>query len=383
VVLACVLLAHVGTRAQSTPPGGAPSAEHVNGTLIARHLPRVEYRGGPFVRRPRLVTITFAGDDPQIVSRLERFADTITRTPWWRAVVAGYCASDGDCIGESRSSLPVRLDDTLPAEVHAVDISALLRRYASAGRLGPLDSESLLLVYLPSGVRLGDAFVAQYCRDGPRAFHRALRVGDTTVGYAVLPRCAGEAALTGSASHELLEMVTNPDTSQPGFAFVSGSFTSGFTGAGHEPMDPCGVITRQTETVEAGFVVRRAWSNGAASQGHDPCVPADDDRPYVALVPQQPAVRLVNEGDSATLVLVAAADRPVAQWAVSAVDLTGAQEHVPSVEVALDRSVVAPGDTATLRITRRAAQPKARAFVGIVSTRGADSFLWPVAVVMR
>ena len=137
MVVACVLVAYTGTLAQSTPPSGVPSAEQVNGALIARYLPRVEYRGGAFVRRPRLVTITFAGDDPEVVARLERFADTITRTRWWRAVVAGYCASDGDCIGESRSSVPVRLNDTLPAEVHAVDISALLRRYASAGRLGP------------------------------------------------------------------------------------------------------------------------------------------------------------------------------------------------------------------------------------------------------
>ncbi len=58
-------------------------------------------------------------------------------------------------------------------------------------------------------------------------------------------------------------------------------------------------------------------------------------------------------------------------------------QRVPYVEVALDRSVVAPGETATLRITRRAAQPKALSFVGIVSTVGTDSFLWPVAVVMR
>lgn len=383
MVAACVLLAHATTPGQATPPSRVPSAEHVNGTLLARHLPRVGYRGGPFVRRPRLVTITFAGDDPQIVARLERFANTIARTPWWRAVVAGYCASDGDCIGESRSSLAVRLGDTLSADVHAVDISALLRRYASAGRLGPLDSESLLLVYLPRGVMLRDAFVARYCRDGPRAFHRALAVGDTTVGYAVLPRCGGEAALTGSASHELLEMVTNPDASQPGFAFAPGSFTGGFTGAGREPMDPCGAITTRTETVAAGFVVRRAWSNRAASRGHDPCVPGEDDRPYVALVPQQPTVRLSSDGESVTLVLVAAADRPVPRWGVSAVDLTGAQEPVPSIEIALDRSVVAPGDTATLRITRRTGRPKALSFVGIVSTLGTDSFLWPVAVVMR
>ena len=369
--------------AQAVPQGRAPSPATTNGELLAQRLPRVEYRSGPFVRRPRVVTITFAEDDPRLVSRLEQFSDIITRTPWWRAVVAGYCAKDDDCIGEGRSGLSVRLNETLPAEVHAVDISAILRRHADAGRLGPLDSESLLLVYLPPAVSLRDASVARYCGDGPRAFHRALRFDQKAVGYAVMPRCGDEAALTATTSHELLEMATSPDPAQPGFAFVQSSFTRGFTAAGSEAMDPCGLITSQTDVVEGTFVVRRAWSNRAASRGHDPCVPAPAERPYVGLVPQQATVRLLNDGDSVTISLEAAADQPVAGWAVSAVDLTGSQEHEQYVEVALDKSVVTPGETATVRITRRKAHPKHLSVVGIVSTIGADSYLWPVAVVTR
>jgi hypothetical protein len=85
----------------------------------------MEYRGGPFMRHPRIVTITFRADDKALVSRLEQFGETITRTPWWRALTEGYCAKDGDCIGEG-PGMAVRLDDQLAAEVHAVEISALV-----------------------------------------------------------------------------------------------------------------------------------------------------------------------------------------------------------------------------------------------------------------
>ena len=101
-----------------------------NTDLIAQRLPRIEYRGGPFLRHLRIVTITFAADDAGVVTRLEQFGNTITRTSWWRAVTDGYCAKAGDCIGEGRPGVSVRLAYTLSSQVHAVEISALLRREA-------------------------------------------------------------------------------------------------------------------------------------------------------------------------------------------------------------------------------------------------------------
>ena len=173
-----------------------------NADLIAQRLPRVEYRGGPFVRHVRIVTITFAADDAAVVKRLEQFGQTIARTSWWRAVTEGYCATEKDCIGEGRPGRSVRLAERLPAHVHAVEISALLRKEARAGRLGALDADTVLLVYLPRGVSLKDAYVPGYCGDGPLAYHQALRLDDMSVGHAVMPRCSDEAAVTGSASHE-------------------------------------------------------------------------------------------------------------------------------------------------------------------------------------
>jgi hypothetical protein len=362
------------------PASGEQLVPAANADLLAQRLPRIVYRGGPFLRHVRIVTITFSADDAALVTRLEQFGNTITRTSWWRAVTEGYCAKEDDCIGEGRPGLSVRLAETLPSQVHAVDLSALLRNEARAGRLGAFDADTVLLVYLPKGVSLKDAFVPSYCGDGPRAYHKALRFDGKSVAYAVMPRCSDEAALTGSASHELLEMATNPDTAKRGFSFVQSSSNFGFTASGIEAMDPCGFLAPE-DVVESGFVVRRAWSNRAAAQGHDPCVPSAADRPYLALVPRVATARVTKLGDSVTISLDAAASQPVTEWAVSAFDLTGAQEREQYVAVALDKTTVTAGQTATLTITLRKQPPRGVSVVAIVSTMGDVSYMWPVAVV--
>jgi hypothetical protein len=383
VVLLLVSLALLG--AGHDEPDATPSAPTPDfRTIIAERLPRVGHRGGPFLRRPRIVTITFAGDDAELVARLERFGDTITRTDWWRTVTDGYCTRPGDCVGEGRPGSALRLDDILPADLHAAELSDLLVRHARSGRLGLLDDDTLLLVYLPASVRLRDAFVPRYCERGRRAVHRALRFDGKAVGYAVMPRCSTESELTATASHEVLEVVTNPDPARRGFAFEQTSATLGFTAAGIEPVDPCGIITQDTHrAVESGFVVQRAWSNRMAESGREPCVPVVPQRPYVALVPERPTVRLAKVGDHVTIPLQAMADGPVSAWTVSAVDLTGRQEQTRYVDVALDRTTVTPGAPATLTISVLQLHPREVVLVGLVSTLDDVSHLWPVAVSMR
>lgn len=357
--------------------------ETTNGHLISRNLPRVTYHGGPYLRRPRVVTVTFKGDNSALVSRLEQFGSLITRTRWWREVTEGYCAH-GDCVGEGRPGAHVRLEVVLPNSVRDVDVEELLAPQAHAGRLNPLDAETLVLVYLPPGVQLSDAFVPRYCDGGPRAYHRSLKLGKSKVAYAVLPRCGGEAELTATASHEILEAATNPDPSSRGFAFDRDSSNHGFTAAGVEPVDPCGLITMNNHrTLESSFVVQRAWSNRQAELGRDPCIPIRSGQPYVALIPRQSAVRLAHIGDSATIPLDAAADRSIVHWVVAASAVTGDQDAEPCVDVSLDRSKVSIGETANLTITRRKANSKTLCIVRVISTLGVESYAWPLAVVMR
>ena len=352
--------------------------------LIAERLPRIVHRGGPFLRRPEVTTVTFAGDDPKLVARLEAFGERIVRSSWWRQVADGYCLGTDDCIGPGRPGRAVRLGRRLPGRIRDVDVEALLQEEARTGALAGLGPDALVLVYLPGGVVLRDAFHAHYCRGGPRALHRLLRAGPISFPYAVVPRCGGEAETTATASHEIVEAATNPDPDHPGFRIGSGSPAVAFTAFGAEPVDPCRLLNLDRHRAhEGGFRVQRAWSNQAAARGVDPCVPSVPDRPYVALVPRQPVVRLASEGATASIVLDAASDRVVPGWTVSALDLTGAEEGRPYVDARLDRGRVANGDVAvlTLRVVRL--HPRQISIVGLVSRLGTHSHVWPVAVSMR
>ncbi|MCC6763975.1 MAG: hypothetical protein IT293_04855 [Deltaproteobacteria bacterium] len=361
-----------------------PTARAGDAELIARALPRLVHRGGPFLAHTRIVTVTFAADDAALVRHLARFGDVITRSGWWRTVTEGLCAANGECMGTGRPGRHVVLADDLSAELHATALAALLERAIAAGTLGALDDDTLVLVYLPAGVALRDAFVPRYCGGGPRGFHRALRLPAQTLPYAVVPRCGDAADLTATASHEILEAATNPDPSRRGFAFDGGSTTAGFTAAGVEPVDPCGLLTRAGHRTTAdGFVVQRAWSNRAAARGIDPCVPDRSDRPFHALVPAQPTIRLRRPGERATVVVTAAASQPTAPWDVAAIDLTGEQRGARYLDVSLDRTRAAAADVLTLTIVARAVPPGELAVVGLVSRDGTTRDLWPLAVVMR
>jgi hypothetical protein len=363
-------------------PGGAEADTQAQ--LIAQHLPRVVHRGGPFLRHPEITTVTFQGDDPHLVTRLEEFGRHIGESAWWRAVTAGYCAVPDDCIGDGRAGRAVRLARPLPSRVRDVDVERWIADEAKTGALSGLTGDSLVLVYLPSGVTLSDAFHPEYCGGAPRAYHRLLRAGDVVFPYAVIPRCQDEAETTATASHEILEAATNPDPDQPGFRIEPGPAKIAFRLRGAEPVDPCGLLTLDTHrAVESGFTVQRAWSNGAAEKGTDPCAPSAPDRPYVALVPRQPVVRLRRPGETATVVLDAASDRGVSSWNVSAQDLSAPQAGDPYLDVKLDRSEVRSGETVVLTLRVLRPPPREIAVIGLVSRLGAESSLWPLAVSLR
>jgi hypothetical protein len=65
VLLSCLLAFASIASAQPLRTPSQPPPRSTNGGLVARKLPRVTYQGGPYLRRPRVVTATFAGDEPQ------------------------------------------------------------------------------------------------------------------------------------------------------------------------------------------------------------------------------------------------------------------------------------------------------------------------------
>lgn len=372
--------------ARTTPRLSAAPAptDAADGGLVARSLPRIEHLGGAFVEHPRVVTVTFTKDDPQVVARLERFAAVIPSSAWWKTVTEGYCSKEGSCVGEGTAGTPVHLDDSLAAETRPAEIETLLQRNAKAGKLGSLDGRAVLLVYLPKGVALVGEGGERYCSGGPRALHRSIDLEGTRIAFAMLPRCEGEAEVTGVASHELLEATTNPLPATRGFAFRGGSQQSGFTAAGVEPVDPCGLVNMDGHwTTEAGFSVQRAWSNAAAAKAQNPCVPAPRDSRYALLVPREPAVRLAKDGDTVTLTADASSASDLPSWVVSAFDVTGEQNRDRYVDVSLDTASVKNGQSVAVTITAKKRSPSGRVVVGLVSTVGLHSHMWPLLVLMR
>lgn len=222
---------------------------------IAQALPRIDYRGGPFLRNPRLVTVTFAGDG--LAVRLDRFGALITQSRWWRAVVDAYCAPAGDCIGQGNPATPVRLDEVPPARLHLPDVGTLLDRATQHDRLGRIDDQTLLLAYLPPGVTLIDERDRPNCTGAARAVHATFPSGRKQIPYAVVARCGDEAATTAAASHEILEATTNPDPSRPGFSLTPIGTAFAFASSGTEPVDPASSSTPG-----------RNHSNSASRSGH-------------------------------------------------------------------------------------------------------------------
>jgi hypothetical protein len=360
--------------------GSVVAATSGTGGRIAEALPRVEYQGGPFLREPRVVAVTFRGDDTRVVSALAAFAGLVTRSAWWQGATKGYCAVGVGCVGRGREARSVVVDLAWPEAVGDSDVSARLEEAIAAGQVGEIDAETVLLAFLPAGVAVEDGFGRRYCDGGPRAFHRMLRGAAPGVASAVLPRCGGLRELTATASHEVLEAATNPDPARRGFALTPRAAHIGFTYAGVEPVDPCGVLTRDGHRIEAdGFVWQRAWSNDAAESGRDPC---GGPAPFVALVPRTPTVRL-RPGERRTVALDASSDRPTGTWRVRARAVTSGDEGGPCVRASLDRSRVASGDTVVLTLGGLRAPADEVCLVGLESMRAGITRLWPLAVVMR
>ena len=375
LVAACVGCTPVRTVAA---PVVSPMSSGLS--LIAQRLPRVEYRGGPFLRRPMVHTITFTSDEAALVTHLERFGDMITSTGWWRTVAAGYCSTRGDCIGAGTPGQHIRLPDRLPRVVSDVEIERLIGDALRRGQFGKLTPGALLVVYLPAGITLRSGAVSAFCAGGPRAVHQVLRLPERKLPYAIIPRCAGIDLVTVSASHEILEMATNPEPAARAFALVRSSSHLGFTLAGVEPADPCGLLASDGSWPrEAGYALHRAWSNAAAARGGDPCVPTPPARPFVALIPQHATVRL-EIGVVEQVTLEVAASRPLGELSVAAVDLTGSREGASYVSVSLSRDRAFVGDSLVLNLTLRKAHPTGAIVVGLLASVDGQKSTWPLAV---
>jgi hypothetical protein len=293
----------------------------------AKHhpLPQVDDNGGPVLKTPVLVTVTFdyvvidgggsggpgeasaadgsavdaatesdsataAGPDPYAPT-LEAFGNALLTTAWQKTVDGPYGVGPGKSGGHVRlpDSLGPGLGTVSHASVSDEQIQHLLQAEVTAGALPAPRDQTIYALYFPDSTVITEQGGVSCAQFG--AYHSAVGLMDTkgnsvNTMYAVIPRCPAFTPglsileqVTVFASHEIAEGSADPDESlgQLGYYLVSNDAWPhmGQLDLGGEIADLCNTAT-STPYHTAGFAVQRIWSNNAAAASHDPCEPTDD-----------------------------------------------------------------------------------------------------------
>jgi hypothetical protein len=232
--------------------------------------PLVVKGSGAVLASPVLVPIVYEGDP--LASALVEFVDWIGGSAYW-APLSQYGVGPARARGAivERERPPKLFRDGAIARFVAERLSG------DDPAWGAPDPQAIYTLFLPPGITItrGDL---RSCRfDG---YHGSVRVGEIAVAFAVVPRCGPSDdrraldALTGVASHELIEAATDPfpDVGARGYAYVDRDHLVYALRPGGEIVDLC---EDDAFVVPDGarFMVQRWWSNEAARAARDPCVP--------------------------------------------------------------------------------------------------------------
>ncbi len=358
-------------------------------------IPLLRYAHGNVLDAPKVVTVTFDNDTSR--DFLEGFGDSITGTAWWDAVSAGYCDDRAKCVGHGAGAGHVRTASpgSSLADIAGNYAESAVKQYIAqqiqSGTFPVPDANTIYMLYTPDSL--------QVTLDGKRqcvdfgAFHNSMTLtapGGTapvTFTYAIMPRCSNaDRMVTFTASHELVEAATDPifdDVAkvQPGWTSTKDAWD--FLSGG-EVADRCFDFDRKGRDVyhQGPYTVTRSFSNLAASQSHDPCVPAPspDKLPYFNVAPEYRDMLLLKVGEPVQVSLVAFTDAPLPAFNVDVLEQSGQLGMVDVLSLSLDRTTAQNGQELTLTITLNSSPGAGYAPFQITSTLGPFEHHWQFIV---
>jgi hypothetical protein len=245
----------------TTPPHRVPPPVVVQNPLI--------------IAAPRLVTVMAEGDPLQ--APLEAFTDALAESAWWPTVSAEYG------VGAVRPGVHVS-GPPMPAGMNGNQMLSYVAAAVKAhGSDAAPDGATVFVLYLAPGTMVVDSENRLNC--GCSELSGVHFAYDTTGDeIAIIQRCSASDvdSLTTTASHEILESATNPSNNEGFIEPRPFPPWSGSTWAGNELADIC-VLTR---VHEGEWEYTRSFSNAAAVQGDDPCVPALTEPYYNVTAPE-------------------------------------------------------------------------------------------------
>jgi hypothetical protein len=390
---------------------GAPST-----TYPAPHPPLpvlVNQAGGKVLVAPKVFLVVYPGYTH--TAGVQSFAQALGTSAYWTATTKEYGIGAIEYAGTKELT-----GETAPATITDTDVQAFIAAKIASGDLGAPDPNTLYAIFYPEtttitlsggGIGGGSSCTSFGGYHGDVAVSVSGKSAD--YAFAVLPTCAsfgglaGIDALTGAASHELVEAVTDPFPStkngaESAYSSVDSDHFIWVLAGGTEAGDLCVPETDAFQKLPGlDFTVQRTWSNASAKLGHDPCVPAMKD-PYFQSAPvltETVTLTLpasfggsdvttkgvtIPIGKSKTIEIDLFSDAATSgPWTVSAEDALGSLGGGKTLDFAWDRTKGLNGEKLHLTISVKGASsfvPGSHPFT-IVSTLGAKKATWPGLVV--
>jgi hypothetical protein len=305
-------------------------------------LPQLPYANGVLLTSPKLVTVTFEGE--QMQTDLAAFGQSVASSSWWDTVRAGYCNGSGTCIGDGPPGSFVQLS-YFPQSQYVdstqggpSSLQQWLAGEIANSHLPTPDAQTLYVIYFPKTTRitLDGQVSCSNSGGGFGGYHFAIPIGLQTVAYAVVMECDPEVpiepyvakdtllgATTLIASHEIAESATDmivgtgyvlDNTDPNNWPWIYGT---GGGEAGDLCVDQLGL--NEDHTLSGLYTVQRIWSNTQAAQGVDPCVPAPPEDVYFNASPSRSLFEL-DVGQSVTFEVDAFSSGAMPNWELNTFD---------------------------------------------------------------
>ena len=258
----------------------AASTSHPGYPAFAPDVPTLMSQGGPTIKHPRIVTVTWDGDVNRDV--YEKFGDQIGASTYWHDTTSEY----GVGPAVSGPANHVHIAEPL-TKIADDEVDALVRANLTNAASGwpATTDETIYTLYLPANALTFGGQDA--CNTGIGGYHTdsPLDLADggssKEFNYAVIINCPAKwdvHTVTLIASHELDEATTDPfPSAQAGFVGLDPDHLAFDMSLQFqdENGDACEFFKSSDYVGGAPFAfgLQRSWSNRSAKAGHNPCVP--------------------------------------------------------------------------------------------------------------
>jgi len=257
--------------------------------------PQVIDYGGTVLKTPKLQIISYASDP--YAADVDAFAQELTAVSAssWSAQTAEYG------VGPLTVLPTIRLTGTAPAmqddNYSSTGLSAFQQNLANqisgaSPAWGPADPSTIYMFILPMG---SDISAEGDCCSDFLGYHDECPVGSGSVPYGIVCNCPAVKGdpltptdwVTTTVIHEAVEASTDPYVqSNTAYGEADDNHIIWGIATGGEVSDMCD-DNADSNILPPGakYMIQRSWSNAAAKEGKNPCVPYPTSDPYFNSVP--------------------------------------------------------------------------------------------------